>query len=52
MEIAPGYERPFTIGGRPSYLDAIGVFTVADGVSNFVVIIKNGDIVKNTLEWQ
>jgi len=39
-DFAPGYEPPFTIGGRPSYLESIGAFTIANGVSEVLAATR------------
>jgi len=39
-DFAPGYEAPFTMGGRPSYLEAIGAFAVANGVSEVLAATR------------
>lgn len=40
-DFAPLYEPPTTIGGRPSHLEEIGAFTVANGVPQVLAAVRN-----------
>lgn len=39
-DFAPAYDRPFTIGGRPSHFEDIGEFAVVNGVPEVLAAVR------------